>query len=405
MRVAVVGAGLAGLNAARMLSEYCKVDVYEAGEVGGLAGSYCAGRYCIEAFYHHFFRGDEYLLSLIDELGLGGKVVWRVAKVGQEFQGRIYPLNTPVEILAYPGMSLLDKVRLTAFTLKARRKRFEEYDDVGVLDGLRGDAGERLIERFFMPLLRSKFGDNFERVSYAWLLARVSLRSNRKLSGEELGYLRGGMYQLVEKLSEGLNVVRERAAVKKTSRWSVNGREYDAVIYTAPLPELGELAKTLGIAEVEYQSSICLLLGMDESFTDSLYWVNYSSAPFGATIEHTNFMPLEDYGERLMYVASYTTPDRVLEMSDEEVFRTYTRHLERYGLDAEGIRWWKVFRAKYSGPVYERGFRRKITPYRVAEGFYVAGMTSEANYPERSMNGSLLAGKKAAEQLISDLLS
>ncbi len=405
MRVAVIGGGLAGLNAARILSEYCSVDVYERSTVGGLAGSYCRDSYCIEVFYHHFFRGDEYLLSLIRDLGLSNRVVWKVTRVGQEFGGEIHPLNTPLEILRYPGMSFADKVRLAIFTLKARRVNFEDFDDVCVLDGLRRDAGDRLIERFFKPLLVSKFGSNFESVSYAWLLARVSLRSNRKLNGEELGYLRGGFYTLVERLSEGLRIVGKGARVERGARWSVNGTDYDAVVYAAPLPELGDLAAALNLPEVRYQSSVCLLLGMDREFSEDLYWINYSDAPFGATIEHTNFMPVEDYGEHLLYVASYTTPERVFEMSDDEVFRLYTSHLKKYGLEMNSIRWWRVFRAVYSGPIYERGFKKKITPYRVADGFYVAGMTSDTNYPERSMNGSLLAGKKAAEMLIADLLS
>ncbi|WP_457590986.1 FAD-dependent oxidoreductase [Geoglobus sp.] len=405
MRVAVVGGGLAGLNAARLLSEYCSVDVYEHGRVGGLAASCCTKSYCVEAFYHHFFRGDEYLLSLLKELGLQSRIVWKIAKVGQEFEGRIYPLNTPWEIAMYPGMNVVDKAKLALFTLRARRKRFEDYDDVSVMEGLRADVGDRLTERFFLPLLRSKFGDNYGSVSYAWLLARVSLRGNRKLSGEELGYLRGGFQQLIERLSDGLNLVGEGARIRKDGRWNVNGRDYDAIVYTAPIPVMGELAESLGIRHVKYQSSICLLLGMSEEFTDGLYWINYSTAPFGATIEHTNFMPLEDYGEHLLYVASYTTPERVFEMHDEEIFELYTSSLKRYGLEVSSIRWWKVFRARYSGPVYERGFRKKITPYRVADGFYVAGMTSMANYPERSMNGSLLAGKTAAEILIADLLA
>lgn len=405
MKVAVIGGGLAGLNAARVLSEYCSVDVYEGKHLGGLAASFCNESYCIEAFYHHFFRGDEYLLALLKELGLSGRVVWKVTRTGQEFNGRVYPLNTPWEILRYPGMNIADKARLALFTLKAKKMKFEEYDDVGVIEGLKRDVGERLIDRFFLPLLRSKFGENFDSVSYAWLLARVSLRSNRKLSGEELGYLKGGFQQLVERLSEGLNLIEENARIRKDGRWNVNDRDYDAIIYTAPIPVMGELAERFGIKDVKYQSSICLLLGMNKGFTDSLYWINYSTAPFGATIEHTNFMPLEDYGEHLLYVASYTTPGRVFERNDEEIFKLYTSFLKRYGLDVNSIKWWKVFRAKYSGPIYERGFKKKITPYRVADGFYMAGMTSETNYPERSMNGSLLAGKKAAEMLIADLLS
>ncbi len=405
MRIAVIGAGLAGLNAARILSEYCDVDVYESKTVGGLAGSVCSGRYCIEVFYHHFFRNDLYLIGLLKDLNLRNRVVWRVVKVGQEYRGKIYSLSTPSEILFYPGMGFTDKLRLALFTLNAKKMNYREFDEISVIDGLKKDVGENVLNRFFMPLLRSKFGENYRDVSYAWLLARVSLRGNRKLRGEELGYLRGGFQQLVDALSEDLTIINEGARITRSGGWEVNGRRYDVVVYTAPIPELGDLAAGLGIKPVKFQSSICLLMGMKEEFHSSLYWINYESEPFGATIEHTNFMNPDDYGEHLMYVASYTTPDRVFEKGDEDIFRRWTGILSRYGMNREKIKWWRVFRAKYSGPVYEKGYMKKITPYRVRNDFYIAGMTSMTNYPERSMNGSLLAGKEVAETLIEDHLS
>ncbi len=405
MKVAVIGAGLSGLNSARILSEYCNVDVYEKNRIGGLASSYCTGTYCIEAFYHHFFRSDSYLLHTLKELNLGNRIVWRVVKVGQVFNGRIYSLSTPLEILEYPGMSFLEKIRLARFTVNARKRNYRMFDDVGVMEGLERDVGKSLTEKFFLPLLRSKFGDNFAEVSYAWLLARVSLRSNRKLRGEELGYLRGGFQTLVDALSENLNIIHEKARISRSGKWEVNGRKYDAVIFTAPLDGIESIAGIDFEPGVRYQSSICLLMGMNEPFHEDIYWINYESEPFGATIEHTNFMDFDDYGEHLMYVASYTTPERVFERSDEEIFRLYVKSLSKYGLESSQIKWWRIFRAKYSGPVYEKGYLGKITPYRLFDNFYAAGMTSMPNYPERSMNGSLLAGKEVAERVIEDHLS
>ena len=401
MKIAVIGAGLSGLNAARILSEYAKVIVFEKDEVGGLLSSLC-NSYCIEKFYHHCFRWDEYLLEVLKELNLHSKLEWRVVKVGQEYGGKIYSLSTPVEILRYPGMNFLDKIKLAKFTISAKKKNYKEFDNVGVVEGIKEELGEELYRNFFLPLLRSKFGDNYCEVSYAWLLARVSIRSNRKLKGEELGYLRGGFSQLVEKLSEGLEIKFESAKIEKGSKWTVNGEYFDAVIFTAPLPELN---LNFNIPKIKFQSSICALIIAEEKVTEDIYWTNFTNAPFGAMIEHTNFMPFEDYGEHLIYLASYTTPERLYEKSDSDLRRIYLSFLERFGFREKYVKKFYVFRAKYSGPIYEKGYLKKITPYKLAEGFYYAGLTSEANYPERSMNGSLLAGKKVAEKVIEDLLS
>ncbi len=406
MKIAIVGGGLTGLTAARELQEFCNVTVFEPGWPGGLASSYCTGDYCIERFYHHCFRGDEQLLKLIKELRLSHKLEWRIARVGCELNGRIYPLNTPLEILRYPGMNLTDKVKLSLFTLRSRNKNYQEFDDVGVVDGIGQELGEGLYRRFFQPLLRGKFGENYRHVSYAWLLARVAIRSNRTMKGEELGYIRGGFHQLIERLAENLEIRKERAEVRRNKKWTVNGEEFDAVIYTAPLPELDSSIKAeADIQNVRYQSSICCLIGSESTITEDIYWTNLNSeAVFGAIIEHTHFMPVEDYGEHVIYFAGYTTPDSpLMRMGDDEVVRTVLRDAERFGLKKEDVRWAKVFRAKYSGPIYEKGYLKKITPYRTPlPGLYIAGMTSRPNYPERSMNGSITAGKEVAKCIIQD---
>ncbi len=405
MKIAVIGAGLAGLTAAKILSDYANVKVFEERDVGGLLSSYQKGYY-IEKFYHHCFRFDKELLSTLKELKLSSKLVWKTVKVGFAVDNKIYSLSTPLEILRYPHLSFAEKVKLALFTMRSRKKNYEEYDDVGVIEGIKSELGESLLKKFFMPLLKSKFGENYDRVSYAWLLARVAIRSNRKISGEEIGYLRHGFHQLIERLSEGLEIVKERAEIKRGKRWEVCGEEFDAVVFTAPLPQLGELKEGLGLPDVKYQSSVCVLIGARESLTENIYWTNiYDNLPFGAIIEHTNFMPFEDYGEHVIYLASYSTPEgKLYNMSDDEIIRLFLKGLNKYGFREEDVNWVKVFRAKYSGPIYEKGYLKKVTPYRVADGFYVAGMTSKPNYPERSMNGSIKAGIEVAEAIKKDLL-
>lgn len=401
MKIAVIGAGLTGLRVANELKEYANIKIFEKDQVGGLLSSFCNG-YCIEKFYHHLFRTDLELLEVIKEHGLSSKLVWKTVKIGFAVNDKIFSLSTPLEILKYPHMSIFDKLKLAMFTLKSRRLNYEEYDDVSAVSALKERFSDKLLKNFFMPLLRAKFGENAERVSYAWLLARVAIRSNRKLKGEEIGYLRHGFHQLVESMSEEVEIVQEGCKIKRLEKWNVNGEDFDAVVFTAPIPELGELVKSFGLPEISYQSSVCALVSLKKSFSD-LYWINVDNACFGAIIEHTNFMPFEDYGENLIYLASYSTPEGWLfNQSDSEIQKLFIKDLRKFGVEEKEINWFKIFKAKYSSPIYERGFIRKITPYRVLKGFYIAGMTSKPNYPERSMNGSLKAGKEVAEIIKRD---
>ncbi len=403
MKIAVIGAGLTGMSCARLLSEHSKVVLFEKEDVGGLASSYCTGRYCIEKFYHHCFRSDDVLIDLVRKLGL--RIVWKVVRIGYAFDGRVYPLNTPVEILKYPHLSFRDKVRLALFTLKSRRRDYSKEDGRSVVEGIREELGENVLNKFFMPLLKAKFGEEFEKVSYAWLLARVAIRSNRKLNGEELGYVRHGFHELVERLAEGLDIRKEevRKIEKVGGKFDVNGERFDVVVYTAPIPTLDDrIRKVAGIPDIKYQSSVCALIGTKESITEDIYWTNVAdSRVFGAIIEHTHFMPFEDYGEHIIYLASYSKS--LFNKNIDELKRVYLKEARRFGLNESSVNWIEIFKAKYSGPVYEVGYLKKITPYRTKiRGFYIAGMTSPPNYPERSMNGSVKAGFEVAEAVKKD---
>ena len=405
MKIAIVGGGLTGLSAAVALKEHANIIVFEKESVGGLASSYCP-QYCIEKFYHHCFRRDDALLNMIKKFGLSSKLVWKVARIGYAIGGKIYPLNTPFEIFRYPHMSFVDKMKLALFTIKSRKRDYTKADNVSVVEGVRNELGEKLLNSFFMPLLKAKFGESYHQVSYAWLLARVSIRSNRKYNGEELGYIRHGFHQLVERMREGIEIRTEVAKIEKGVGWVVNGEHFDAVVYTAPLPELDEkIRRAAGVQNVRYQSAVCALIGAKETVTGDIYWTNVDDAVFGAIIEHTHLMPFEDYGEHVIYLASYSSPSGWLfNTKSEELKKLYMKDLKRLGLEERDINWIEIFRAKYSGPVYEKGYLNKITPYRTGlKGLYIAGMTSRPNYPERSMNGSIKAGMEVAEVVKSDL--
>lgn len=403
MKIAVIGAGLAGLVAANELSEYAKVKVYENSQIGGLVSSYYVNGYYIEKFYHHIFRFDRDLLDLISKLKLRSKLVWKVVKIGFGLDGEMYSLSTPIEIITYPHLNFIEKLKLALFTLKSRYRNFKKYDNITALDGIRNELGDGVLKNFFLPLLKSKFGENYKNVSYSWLLARVAIRSNRKLSGEELGYLRHGFYQLIERLAQNVDIIKKRGDIKLRSKWQVNGEDFDAIIYTAPILHLANRFK-FNLPNIKYQSSICALIGLKEPLTDDLYWINiFDNLPFGAIIEHTNFMDFNDYGEHLIYLASYTSPDsKLFNLDKNSLIKIFLSGIKKYGIDVASIRWVKLSKAKYSGPIYETGYLSKVTPYKIYDGFYIAGMTSEPNYPERSMNGSIKAGFEVSKIVKKD---
>src|SRR3970282_1684099 len=153
------------------------------------------GVYHIEKYYHHIFATDKELISLIEELGLSDRLEWLRGSTGYYFNGKIHPMNTPLAILK--ALPLIDVLRLTWLVLKAKTiKDTTPYDEITAKEWIIDTAGESVYNNFFFSLLSSKFVDNKERVSAAWLLGRVRIRSNRGAKGERLGYIRGGFQAL-----------------------------------------------------------------------------------------------------------------------------------------------------------------------------------------------------------------
>jgi protoporphyrinogen oxidase len=356
----------------------------------------------VERFYHHCFAGDERLLSLLGELGLSGRLEWLRGTTGSFTGGTVHPLSTPLEILRYPYLSLPEKARLALFTRQARRLRAEDLDAVTARDFIRDRLGEGIYRQFFRPLLRSKFGDREGEVSAGWLISRVAIRSNRGLSGERLGYLEGGFHLLVERLAER---AREKGCIietgtpatrleRKGAGWAVNGTAYDQVLSTLPPQEVARIGGP-SLAPVPYQGAACMTLGIDRDVTKGIYWLNMTDpAPYGAVVSHTNFVPPERYGERILYLASYfqgamdpALPGRMVE-----------DFCQRFGVPETSIRWRRMAVEPFAGPVYTTGYRRLMPSYE-EQGLFLAGMFSPPNYPERSMEGSIIAGTEVARRM------
>jgi protoporphyrinogen oxidase len=115
-------------------------------------------------------------------------------------------------------------------------------------------------------------------------------------------------------------------------------------------------------------------------------------APYGAVVNHTNFIPLEHYGEHIVYLASYFT-GTVPPGLDETMLADFC---SRFSVDRNEICWHHLAIDPWAGPVYTTGYRSLIPAYE-NEGLFMAGMFSKTNYPERSMEGSVRAGFDVAE--------
>jgi len=453
--IGIVGGGVAGLSAAyRLQQRGHEVRVFEASEdLGGLAAVYETAGDPIEKFYHHLSKSEETIVELAEELGLGEDVEWRIGENAYYIDGVVHPMDKPWEILSFPHWSLYDKFRLGMLTLDIdvrggvpkfdTYEKLEDFEDVPVEQFAREHTTQNVYETFFEPLLDAKFGDRKADVSAAWLLGRIKFRGERDiLNGEILGYLDGGFGRLLDALVDAVG--RENIATGtrvtdiETTDGAVTGltaesddgettHEVDDVVVAAMPNVLEEL--TGYPCEIDFQGTVCSVISMEEPLLDT-YWLNIADeAPFGALIEHTNFVERERYGGResddsrthqnskssedgdhLLYVARYiqSPEEDIWQQDDEEVRETWLSGIESLfpEFDRDSVNWVRTSRNPRTAPVYERGYLDMVVPYDlsedVADGIYYAGMASEAQYPERSLNGGIVAGYECADRIDSE---
>jgi protoporphyrinogen oxidase len=403
MKIGIIGGGLTGLVAAHALGHEHEVELFEKMPLlGGCLASYQINDYWIERYYHHCFSDDEHLFSLIKELGLADRLEWHNGTTGYYSRHTIYPLNTPMQILRYPELSLFDKVKLARLTLNAKKIDLLSLDKIPAETYVREKLGDQLYSSFFEPLLKSKFGERRGEVSAAWLISRIAIRSNRGVSGESLGYIRGGFHLLIDGLERAIRAKGGRTNTQcpvttisqKNGAWEVNGTAFDAIISTIPPQELGCLAN-LPMPEIPYQGAACMTLGLERDACRGVYWLNMKDeAPYGAVVSHTNFIPVNQYGEHIVYLASYFARG-VPAHIDKRMLADFQT---RFGVTDAEIHWHRMAVDPWAGPVYTTGYRSLIPAYE-KHGIFIAGMFSLENYPERSMEGSIRAGYAVARRI------
>jgi protoporphyrinogen oxidase len=395
MRYGVLGGGALGLTLAlRLVRRGHAVTVIERGdEAGGLAAGFRVGDAWLDKFYHHLFRSDEDAQALINEVGLGDRLVWPRPATVTLHGGRVYQLDSPQSLLRFTPLPPLDRVRMGAVLAYLRVERnYKRLEGQRAAPWIRRWMGEAAYRIVWEPLLRGKFGAVADEIALPWFWARVHCRS------ASLGYLRGGfqlLYErLVELIREGGGEVRLGQAVTRITRdaegllvgTTAGSERFDRVVSTLPTRLTCQLTPDL---PADYRARYdwgraygahCLILALDRPLTET-YWMNINDPgfPFMALVEHTNYMPAADYGgRRLVYLGNYRPMDDPLfAKSKEEVLDEFLPHLTRINPAFERS-WvteaWSIG-APYAQPIVTVDYHEHIPPFDTPiPGLYVASM-------------------------------
>ena len=440
MKVGIIGAGAAGLAAAHHLVKAGhKAVVYEGAPfLGGQASTFDVGGGRLERGYHHLFTSDTDIVELIHELGLGSKLAWIQSKVGIFHGGKIYNFVTPLDLLRFTPLSLVDRLRLGLVTLLVRRmKDWRKLEGFVASDWVRRYAGKGVYDVVWGPLLRGKFGAHYDKVGMPWFWGKIQTRfasrgkGLRGMQRERLGYPMGSFAEIFEVLAGRINSLggEVRLSTPVSSIEVTDGRatgleiqvakgessreEFDAIISTTPSYVFPRLVPSLPqdyidkLSRVDYLAAVLVILVLKEPFSH-IYWLNIadSEIPFVGLIEQTNFVDPSLYGgKHILYISNYLGDDNPLfNMEKEELLEEYIPHLKKINpkFDRSWIEEFYHHKVAAAQPIIGVNYSQQIPDHRTPiDGLYLANTTQI--YPEdRGTNYSVRMGKNVADMIMAD---
>ena len=437
MRVGIIGGGVAGLAAAYELTKQGHyAEVFEqAPFLGGQASTFPVYGGRLERGYHHLFVSDTAITELIEELGLGDRLAWLESKVGLYHDGKVWDFSTPMDLLRFTPISLLQRLRVGLWTVILQRTNdWAKFENVTAKDWLSKHMGAQAYRVLWEPLLRGKFGQHYDQISMTWIWGKIRLRVASRGKGfqkERLGYPMGSFGEVIDVLAEKVreqggevhissrvNQVTVEDGVASGMEVQIGDgtpehRSYDAVLATTPsyvftrlVPPMPE-NYTAMLTGVRYLSAVVLILVMDRPFTPK-YWMNIADAemPFVALIEHTNMIDKELYGgKHILYISNY--PDResdLYRMSAEEMLELFVPHLQKINPDFDTSWVVEYHHHKVDGaqPIIGVNYSQRIPDHRTPFANLYLANTTQIFPEDRGTNYSIRMGRQVARMVLED---
>jgi len=431
-KIAIIGAGFGGMSAAYDL---CKaghqVDIYEGDQqAGGLASGFKEPNWewSVEKYYHHWFASDRHVLGLIDELGWRDQVLFPRPYTVLFHKDKFYPFDSILTALMNPILGWgVNKVRFGMVGLYLKLTgNWRPLEKVTAEAWMKKWAGKKVYEEMWEPLLQGKFGDWYMHdVNMAWMWARLHARTTR------LGTFKGGFQAFANKMQKRLNdmgvqfkfntIIRQIQKLQdgKLELTPAGGKsvKYDICLVTSSPGQMAGMARGLpknylqGLLALKHMGAVVLVVSLRQRLScDGYYWFNLPKSagfPFLALVEHTNFIPAENFGgDHIIYIGDYLEPDHVyFKLTKEELLARFMPGLIRinpeFNLDWVKKSW--LYRTAYAQPVPIISHSKNIPDIRTPiSGLYFASMSQV--YPwDRGTNFAVEIGRRAAGLINTDL--
>ncbi len=392
----IVGGGITGLLTAYnlLINNKEEVVVIEKGKnLGGLLADTEIEGKKIDRFYHHIFKSDTKAIDLIKKLGLGSRLKWHESSVSIYFNGMFRPFMSPKDLLTFGPIKFVDRLKTGIVTLYLQKSnRWKSFEKISAYKWMKKYGGDSAYKVIWEPLLKSKFGDKYKKVSMAWLWARIYLRGKSSNGGvEELGYVKDGFGQIVDKLEQeivknGGRIIKGSEVVKITRRKKdllvdTNNGKYlaDRVIVTVANDQMAKMIKVAKIKnklnKIGYVGVINVLFSTDQNLTD-YYWnnINDLKSPFVALVKQSQLVGKYN-GKHVYYLGAYIdSKNELYQKTDDEIIDVFMRYLKAVNPNfrQEEVNQVKIFKFPRAQQITTSDYQNNVVDFKTGiEGVYL----------------------------------
>jgi len=447
MKIAVIGAGPAGMTAAYQLSKelgkkVSVIDVYELGDqVGGLSRSIDLWEQRVDLGPHRFFSQDKKINEIwLEVVGRDYDIVDRQTRIYYKKKFFDYPIRA---MNALQGLGLWEATRcMFSYMLE----RLSPTRDTSTFEGwVTSRFGKRLFTIFFKTYSEKLWGISCTELDSDFAAQRIKKLSlfeavkNALFQGrgnkhatlvDRFAYPMGGTGKVYENMQRSileqgasvkLNTAVERVNTLGGSACSLtleNGEilEYDHIVSTMPISLLVERLPEVPAVIVEqakrlaFRNTILVYLRVDRSdlFPDQWLYVHDPSVEVGRVTNFRNWLP-SVYGTStssilcLEYWCYFEDP--LWNKDEKQLVQTARKEIVQTGLVKEGeVQDGHVVRLPRCYPVYFRGYREVMEPVEdylnTIGGLHVIGRYGAYKY--NNQDHSILMGMRAAENILEN---
>jgi protoporphyrinogen oxidase len=271
--------------------------------------------------------------------------------------------------------------------------------------------GNRAWETLWQELFRKKFGKYAGNILASFIWARIKKRS------KQLGYIRGGFQAFIDHLEKEIDKLKVEVkkgysverVVRKGKGFSVNDKQFDAVISTLPSPILPKITSELfsqnylsRFNQLKFLHAVSLVFETKQPFLEKVYWLNVCvpDNKIMGIMQHTNFIDKKYYaGNHLLYVYNYVEfTDPRIRMEKKDLLKFYLPELRkinpRFKSTADKT---YIFKGPFAQPVFDKQFLSNKPDFETpVKNFYIANL--DMTYPyDRGTNYAVKLGKEVAK--------